>query len=135
MNESKEMICIVCPMGCRLTVTKDEMAENGYTVEGNSCKRGYVYGVNEQTNPTRVIPTTVKIENGVLNRLPVKTDKPVPKKLIFKCMEEINKVTVYAPINTGDIIIENILGTGANIVATRSMKSVSENQDILKIAK
>lgn len=118
----KEMICIVCPMGCHLTVIEDESSESGYRVEGNQCKRGAVYGVNEQTNPTRVIPTTVKIENGILNRLPVKTAAPVPKHLIFECMKEINKVTVKAPIKTGDIIIENILGTGVNVVATRSMQ-------------
>ena len=31
----KELICIVCPRGCHLTVDED----HGYTVTGNSCPR------------------------------------------------------------------------------------------------
>ncbi|WP_066507113.1 DUF1667 domain-containing protein [Abyssisolibacter fermentans] len=117
----KEMICITCPMGCHLTVEDDKSSESGYKVSGNICKRGEKYAVEELTNPTRVITSTVKIENGILKRLPVKTDGAIPKDLNFKCMEEINKVVVNAPISVGDVIIENILNTGINLVASRSM--------------
>ncbi len=117
----KKMICISCPMGCRLTVTDDVNAKGGYKVEGNTCPRGEIYAIKEMTNPTRIVPTTVKIKNAILPRLPVKTNDGVPKNMIFKCMEEINKVEVEAPVKVGDIIIENILGLGINIVATRSM--------------
>jgi len=120
MNK-KEMICIVCPMGCRMTVTEDKSEPEGYKIEGNTCKRGYKYAVDEKKNPTRIITSTVKINNGILNRLPVKTNKVISKKLIFECMDEINKVQVEAPINLGDVIIKNILNTGIDIVATRSM--------------
>ncbi|QXM07450.1 DUF1667 domain-containing protein [Crassaminicella indica] len=109
-------------MGCRLTVSKEE---NGYKVTGNSCKRGAAYGIKEMTNPTRVIPTTVKIRNGFLKRLPVKTNGSIPKELIFKCMEIINSVEVEAPVKIGDVIIENILGTGVDVVATKTMASIS----------
>ncbi|QZY53670.1 DUF1667 domain-containing protein [Crassaminicella profunda] len=119
--DKKEIICIVCPMGCRLTVSKEE---DGYKVTGNTCKRGEAYGVKEMTNPTRVIPTTVKIKNGFLKRLSVKTNKPVPKELIFKCMEIINGVEVEAPVKIGDVIIHNILGTGIDVVATKTMEKI-----------
>lgn len=118
----KKMICISCPMGCRLIVTDDVKEESGYKVEGNMCPRGKAYGIKEMTNPTRMVPSTVKIRNGILSRLPVKTSEGVPKDMIFKCMDEINKVEVEAPIKVGDVIIENILGTGVNIVSTRTMK-------------
>ncbi|MBS4538664.1 DUF1667 domain-containing protein [Clostridium sp. D2Q-11] len=118
----KEITCIVCPIGCRLLVEKDDKEELGYKVSGNKCTRGEDYGIKEMTNPTRVITSTVKVLNGLLPRVPIKTDGPVPKDKIFKCMEEIDKVVIEAPINIGDIIILDILNTGVNVVATRDMK-------------
>lgn len=116
----RDLVCIVCPMGCRMTIETDESSENGYKVEGNTCKRGITYAVKEVTNPTRVITTTVKIEEFHLRRLPVRTDGEVPKEMIFDCMKEINKVTIKPPVKTGDVIVEDILGTGVNVVASRS---------------
>lgn len=112
-----ELICIVCPQGCHLKV--DE--ENGYEVKGNSCPRGAEYGKKELVNPTRVITTTVAIEGGIYRRIPVKTAGDIPKGMIFDIMEEINKVVVKAPIKVGDIIIENVLGTGVNVVSAKTM--------------
>jgi len=117
--EERKMICISCPIGCRLTVTEEK---GELVVTGNQCKRGEVYGKKEVTNPTRVVPTTVKIRGARLRRLPVKTDTPLPKPMIFDAMAIINAVEVEAPIKVGDVIIENILETGVNIVATRSME-------------
>lgn len=122
-----ELICIVCPLGCHLTIEKDESKENGFRVFGNKCPRGEVYANKELTAPTRMLPTTVKIKGAILNRLPVKTEKPIPKTLVFDCMKVINTVEVTAPVKMGDIIIEDILGTGINIVATRSMKAKSSS--------
>ncbi len=116
-----EMICIVCPIGCRLTVIKDDSTELGYLVRGNKCKRGINYGIKELTNPTRVITSTVKIKNAHLKRLPVKTKGAIPKDLNFECMKIINSIEVEAPIKMGDIIVKNILGTGIDLVASRSM--------------
>lgn len=118
---TKDLICIVCPVGCRLTVEKDDTAEKGYVITGNTCKRGVNYAIEEMTHPTRMVPTTVKIEEAFLNRLPVRTDKPIDKNLIFEAMTIINQYSCKAPVKMGDILIENILGTGVNIIATRSM--------------
>ena len=120
----KDMVCIVCPIGCRLTVVEDSTNPKGFVVSGNRCNRGEVYGVEEMTNPTRMVPTTVIIHNAMFRRLPVKTEKPIPKELIFEAMKKINNVIVEAPVKRGDIIIENILGTGVNVVASRSMKHI-----------
>ena len=101
MSNIANITCIVCPMGCPLQVTK---LENGYKVEGNTCKRGIKYAQEELTNPKRVITTTVKLENSYLNLLPVKTEDSVPKGMIFEIMEELDKIKVSAPIKVGDII-------------------------------
>ncbi|WP_432409243.1 DUF1667 domain-containing protein [Wukongibacter sp. M2B1] len=119
--DKKKMICIVCPIGCHLTVAKDDGGPLGYSVTGNKCKRGIDYGIKELTNPTRVITSTVKIKNAHLKRIPVKTNGAIPKDLNFECMKMINSIEVEAPIKMGDVIVKNILGTGVDLVASRSM--------------
>lgn len=123
VGEKKEMICIVCPIGCRMTLecVKEHTARDAYSVVGNKCKRGLDYAVKEMTSPMRMLPTTVKIEMGILKRLPVRTQNPIPKEMIFDCMDVINSIKVEAPISMGDVVISNILDTGVDIIATRSM--------------
>lgn len=113
----QKLICIVCPMGCHLDVD----VENDYAVTGNQCKRGIAYAKKELTNPTRTITSTVKIAGGIYNRLPVKTDKEISKKQVFKVMELLDDIVVESPIKVGTIILQNVLGTEVNIVASRSM--------------
>ena len=114
----KEFICIGCPKGCRLTI---EDTSKGYKVEGNTCEKGKVYAIQEMNDPRRIITSTVKIENGFLALLPVKTAMSIPKNLIFDVMKEINKVTVKAPVKLGDVLIENVCFTGIDVIATRDM--------------
>ena len=116
----KELTCITCPMGCQLTVV-DKNDDGNFEVTGNTCKRGPKYAINELTNPTRVIPTTVVVRNGMLPRLPVKTAEPIPKGQIFEAMKAINQVVVDAPVKIGDVVIENLLGLGINVVSTKNM--------------
>lgn len=118
MNE--ELICICCPMGCHLNVDVKNKR-----VSGNTCKRGEVYGLSEVINPVRVITSTVKIKEADFTVLPVKTKSGIPKKLSSEVMKVINSITVTAPIKCGDIIIKNILNTGIDLIATRSMEKVN----------
>ena len=114
----KSLTCIVCPIGCQLSVT----LENGVVTEvtGNTCPRGKQYAIDECTNPVRTITSTARTaNNGVI---PVKTDRPIPKELMFACMEEINRAIVSLPAHIGDVVIENLLETGANIVVTANME-------------
>ena len=113
----KELICIVCPKGCHLKV--DE--ENDYSVTGNACPRGAEYGKIELTNPTRVITSTVTCVGGAHPRCSVKTDRPIPKGLIFDCMRALDGIKLTSPVKVGQIVVENVCNTGANFVATRDM--------------
>lgn len=117
--ETKNLICIQCPMGCQLEV---EM-ENGEVVKvsGNTCKRGEIYAKKEVTSPTRTVTSTVKVEGGELPVVAVKTKTDIPKSLIFECMAEINKAKISAPVKIGDVIIENVCGTGVQVVATSNV--------------
>lgn len=116
--EQWDVVCIVCPKGCRLKVTREN---EEMTVTGNQCKRGQAYGLKEVTNPTRVITSTVKVNHPVHRRMPVVTKGAVPKAMMFDVVKEINKVVLELPITMGDIIIEDVLGTGVNIVASRTI--------------
>lgn len=115
----KSLTCIVCPVGCSLEVEINK--DGAILVEGNGCKRGEEYAKSELTNPTRMITTTVAIYNGKLKRLPVFTEKEIPKDMIFEAMEAINKVRVTAPVKRRDVIVENLLGTGIKVLASRGM--------------
>jgi CxxC motif-containing protein len=116
----KEIICIVCPMGCQMVVSGGE-GPKGWTVSGNACGRGEKYGIKELSDPTRVLTTTVRLKGGRCKRLPVRSDSPIPKDRIFDCMKVLNSVEVESPVHIGGIIVENILGTGANIISARSI--------------
>lgn len=117
----REVICISCPMGCHLTV---EGEDGNYTVSGNTCKNGEKYGIEEVTNPQRVVPSTVVIKGALTARLPVKTADTIPKGKIFDCMKALETVVVEAPVKLGDVIVADVCGTGVDVVATKTMPAV-----------
>lgn len=114
----KELVCIVCPKGCRLHVDEN----NNYAVTGNGCARGIEYGKNEVMHPTRVITSTVKINGADLPRCPVKLSEPIPKEKIFDAMKTLDDVVLTAPVKTGQVAVKNVCGTGADFVVTRDME-------------
>lgn len=114
----KKITCIICPLGCALEV--DAMHQR---VKGHSCKRGEIYGLEEVIAPKRVITTTVKLIGSRYPMVPVKTNGAIPKNLNFKCMDLLKTIEIKAPVRVGDVIIENVLGTGINVVATRTIKA------------
>lgn len=115
----RNLICIVCPRGCHISVEKNN--DGTFNVTGNTCKRGYEYAINEMTHPTRMITSTVKVEDGELVRCPVVTSNPIPKERIFDVMAEINKVDVKAPVSMHQVVIKDCLGLGVDIIATRTI--------------
>ena len=115
----KELICITCPMGCRLDITYDK--EKIIDVQGNTCPRGVKYAEKEIFHPERVVTTTVKVSGSDIALLPVKTAGTIPKELACKALELAFKVNVQAPVKVGDVIIKDILGTGVDLVATRNL--------------
>lgn len=117
MKES--LICINCPLGCNLEVSYDKTRI--IEVKGNSCKRGEDYAEKEIFHPERIVTTTVRISGAATALVPVKTEKSVPKNLSFKIIDCAFTAHVQAPIKVGDIIIENVLDTGVNLVATRNL--------------
>ena len=111
----KEFVCIECPKGCRLKVDDD------MNVTGNTCIRGKTYAINELTCPKRVITSTVVIKSELVARMPVMTENEVPKEKMFDIVKALDEVRLVAPVKCRDVVIENVCGTGVNIIATRTI--------------
>ena len=110
----KEFTCIVCPKGCRIFA-------DGDTLTGAGCGRGLEYVRSEMENPTRMVTSTVRLAGSQLPRLAVKTSAPIPKEMMLRAAELLNDVTVQAPVESGAVIVKNILGTGVDFIATKSV--------------
>ena len=113
------LICIGCPLGCPLTVEME--GDEVKAVSGNTCPRGDAYARKELTNPTRIVTSTVRVAGGKLAMVSVKTASDIPKGKIFDCVKALKDVEVKAPVKIGDVILENVAGTGVNIIATKNV--------------
>ncbi len=117
-------LCIGCPLGCRLEVDEDSHGDI-IEIRGSSCRKGDRYAEQEHTDPRRNVTTTVAISGGLWPRLPVKTAGDIPKDLVRIACEELRKVRLEAPAKMGDVVVEDLLGTGCAVVVTRDMPAVN----------
>ena len=110
--------CISCPVGCRMQV----VTENGKVVSitGNSCKRGEVYGKQESISPERMVTAVAPVQGR--EPLSVKTQRPIPKKDIAQCMKEIRSLRLAPPIRMGQVVLENVCGSGVPVIATKNVE-------------
>ena len=115
MAKERFLTCIVCPKGCEMRISFDEDGKIS-AIEGNTCKRGVGYAEDECTNPKRTVTSTVRCECGDV--VAVKTERAIPKELVFDVMREINSTSAKDGLKVGDVVIENVCGTGVNVVAT-----------------
>lgn len=122
MEITTNMICITCPKGCTLEVTRD-----GETVTKvkSGCKRGHEYVDRELHDPRRMVATTIKIVNALHPLMPVYTSAPFPKPRIHELTAALRKLEIKAPVRMGQVLVKNILDTGVDILASRSAASLS----------
>ncbi|MBW6466959.1 MAG: DUF1667 domain-containing protein [Brevefilum sp.] len=119
MVEKRKLICISCPVGCELTVILDE--DKIIEVEDNACKLGIDYAEQEIFDPRRMVASTVKVKNGYHPLVPVYTEHPIPKPMIMNILAEIRNAEIEAPVEVSQVVIENVLDTGVNIIASRNL--------------
>lgn len=117
----KNYICICCPLSCDLTLTEKD---GELFVSGNTCKRGSEYAKNEYKDPVRMITTTVKLTGSDKALLPVISDGMIPKKKMQECLQVLYDITITAPVKMGDVVCENILGTGVDILAASTSQRI-----------
>ncbi len=113
-NVKKQLVCINCPLGCRLDVQLD--GETVLSVKGQACKRGEDYARQEAVQPMRVLTALMRTASD--RPFSVKTDAPIPRALLLQCAAKLVCLRPSEPIAFGDIIVENVCGTGSNVVAT-----------------
>jgi CxxC motif-containing protein len=117
-HEPVEIICVACPKGCRLEVQRES---GEILVSHAGCKRGIDYAIGEVTDPRRMVASTVRIRGGLHPLIPVYTSAPVPKDKIFELLDLIRAFEVQAPVKAGQILIQDALQTGIDVIASRDM--------------
>ncbi len=115
---TKKIICIECPKGCSLIVDLEGCKVK--SVDGAECPKGEKYAIAEIENPTRVLTSTILTEGLDLKLIPVRTNKPIPRKRMLEAAEALKKLKIKTPPAIGDVIIEDFLGMGVDIIATRT---------------
>ncbi|HBQ64839.1 MAG TPA: hypothetical protein DD727_07970 [Clostridiales bacterium] len=122
------ILCIVCPTGCIIRVISGQDGSI-LSMSGHRCKRGWDYARAECTCPVRTLTTVIRIEGGTRPMAPVRTRNPVPRAMLPECMAKINRMKLKAPVKTGDVVIRDLLGTGADVVVTGTVNTaVAETQ-------
>ncbi len=123
-NAGRELVCIACPVGCRLQVLQEQSGE--IRVSGNQCEKGDTYGREELLAPRRVVTATVRLAGSPLRRLPVKTHRPLPREHIGALLAEASRLQVRAPVARGQVLLADFLGTGVDLVATRTVPAQAD---------
>lgn len=120
--EIRNLTCIGCPLGCSLSVQIEN--EQVVSVSGNTCPRGDAYARKEVTNPTRIVTSTVRVAGANGGMVSCKTQEDIPKNMIFDVVNALKDVKVNPPVRIGDVLVENVAGTGVNVVATKEVEQL-----------
>ncbi len=108
-----KMTCIMCPMGCLLTV---EEKDGVIAVQGQTCPRGKKYGEQEYKAPVRILTTLIRKEDGGMAS--AKTSAPIPKDKVRQAAEYVGKLTASADCKIGDVVEEDFFEKGVNLIIT-----------------
>ena len=120
--KKKTLTCVVCPNGCELEVWLDE--KNEAQIEGTVCKRGKVWVEQELIDPQRTIASSVAVDNGDWPLVSVRTDNPIALADITKVMDAVKALRLQAPVRINDVLIKDVAGTKASIIATRNVAAL-----------
>jgi CxxC motif-containing protein len=113
------LTCVLCPIGCELEIGKDAAGE--IQVQGNQCDKGLPFAVEEVLRPKRNLATSVPLRGTASRMVSVRLTRTVPREMIFPILKEISKLRPEAPVRRGQVLIADVLGTGADVIATRTV--------------
>jgi len=113
------LTCVLCPVGCELEVRKDEAGE--LDVQGNQCDKGLPFAVEEILHPKRNLATSVPVRGTEAKMVSVRLSDRVPREMIFPVLAEIAKLRPEVPVRRGQVLITDVLGTGVDVIATRTV--------------
>jgi CxxC motif-containing protein len=124
VTSEKEITCIVCPIGCKISVRNE--GKRLAVLKGNKCKKGIEYARNEVFDPRRMLTSSVLVEGGEWRLVSVKSTNPIPKDKIFSVLKELHKTTIRAPVKSQQLILKNVANTGIDIIATKTIRSLNK---------
>ena len=116
-GERRELVCIACPVGCRLVVSREGDGE--VSVTGNRCPRGEVYGKEEILSPRRILTAVIPTNSAEFPCAPVRTDRPVSRALITRLASELYGRRIELPVREGQVVGEDF--DGARVIVTRTL--------------
>jgi CxxC motif-containing protein len=117
--EKRHFVCVICPIGCEIDVVHD--GSKIISMEGNKCEKSEEFVSQELIEPIRILTTTVRIKGSKWPVIPVRTDKAVPKRLFPRIMRQLRRIKLQAPVNMLAVVVKDVDGMGANLIATRTM--------------
>ena len=120
MTGKSEIICTLCPLGCRVELTSDSDG-NIISVTGNNCKLGGKYVIDEYKFPARILTATAITQSSKRKLLPIRSNKPIAKGKLLECMYYLPQVRIKPPVKMGQVVVANIANTGADLIATDDM--------------
>jgi CxxC motif-containing protein len=121
LSEERHFICVTCPVGCSIVATVE--GQELIAVRGQGCKQGISFVQEEMTAPKRMLTTTVQVVAGALPLVPVRSTEPLPKENLLAVAKELRDVVLRAPISEHQVVIENVLDTGVDIVTSRALEA------------
>ena len=113
------LTCVLCPVGCELEVKRDGSTE--VEVSGNQCDKGIPFAVEEVLHPRRNLATSIPVRGTASKMVSVRLSRPVPREMIFPILAEIARLRPEAPVRRGQVLIAGVLGTGVDVIATRTV--------------
>jgi CxxC motif-containing protein len=129
MNERApvdRLTCVLCPVGCELEIGRDAAGE--LRVDGNQCDKGVPFALEEVLRPKRNLATSVPVRGAAAKMVSVRLSAAVPREMLFPILAEIAKLRPEAPVRRGQVLLTDVLGTGADVVATRHQGADSEER-------
>jgi CxxC motif-containing protein len=120
MDAERDLICVTCPVGCAIHVTlQDGQLKQ---INGQACKRGVAFTKEEILAPRRILTTTVRVQNGILPLVPVRSRAPLPKEMLLKVVAILRQVVLQAPIHEHQVVLANVFDSGVDIIASRALE-------------
>lgn len=120
MQEQRQFICVTCPVGCTIEATVEDGALA--KVEGAACKRGQAFVREELTAPKRMFTSTVRVMDGALPLVPVRSATPLPKEMLLAVAAHLRRLILVAPVVEHQVVVRNVLDTGVDIIASRDLE-------------
>lgn len=113
------LTCILCPVGCELEVRR---TERGLDIQAHQCEKGIEFATEEVLYPKRNLATSVPIKGSATRLVSVRLSDRVPREMVFPILAEIAKLRPEAPVRRGQVLIADVLGTGVDVIATRTVE-------------